>query len=85
MKILTLEDKIYSNWMFDELEHTSLIDESDIIVFTGGEDVSPDVYGESRVHKLTNSNKSRDNKETYYFEKGFESNKFMIGICRGLN
>lgn len=52
----------------------------DLILFTGGEDVNPEMYGE-KVGKKTYINNKRDSKEIddYYKFKGIP----MLGICRG--
>jgi gamma-glutamyl-gamma-aminobutyrate hydrolase PuuD len=54
---------------------------ADLIQFTGGEDVSPHLYGES-VHPLTHHSLSRDDKEKAIFDKWHKKKK-MAGICRG--
>lgn len=56
--------------------------ETDLICFTGGEDVSPCLYGEKR-HRATYHNLQRDFKEIPYFEYGLNNNIPMVGICRG--
>lgn len=54
----------------------------DLILFTGGEDVSPNYYGEN-VGKNTHNNQVRDNLEGQIFNY-FRSNKIpKLGICRG--
>lgn len=55
---------------------------ADLVCFTGGEDVSPDLYGESK-HPKTNSWSSRDKKEKALFDKCLDIGKPMVGICRG--
>jgi gamma-glutamyl-gamma-aminobutyrate hydrolase PuuD len=51
-------------------------------VFTGGSDVTPEVYGETRCSK-TCCNPLRDEAEKKVFEKCVELNIPMFGICRG--
>lgn len=53
----------------------------DLVLFTGGEDVDPQYYGE-KIGKHTHINKSRDSKEVDTFYK-FKNNSFLLGICRG--
>jgi putative glutamine amidotransferase len=64
------------------VERTSQIKKTDVdlILFTGGEDVNPEMYGE-KVGKKTYIDKKRDAKEIddYYKFKGIP----MLGICRG--
>lgn len=62
-------------------ECVSTIAEADIIQFTGGEDVSPVLYGEAS-HAKTYNNKDRDDRESKIFEQNI-GKKPMIGICRG--
>lgn len=54
----------------------------DLICFTGGEDVSPCLYGEKQ-HPATYHNLQRDFKEIPYFEYGLNNSIPMVGICRG--
>jgi GMP synthase-like glutamine amidotransferase len=53
----------------------------DLVLFTGGEDVDPQYYGE-KIGKYTHINRSRDSKEVDTFYK-FKNNSFLLGICRG--
>jgi hypothetical protein len=64
-----------NNW-----EVIDSIEDADLIQFTGGEDVSPMLYGEVK-HPRTYCNPSRDQKEADVFFKHFETAK--AGICRG--
>ena len=54
----------------------------DLIVFTGGEDVDPEIYEEKR-HKKTFCNLSRDLDEQLYFNVAIDKQIPMFGICRG--
>lgn len=56
------------------------IDHADIVVFTGGEDVSPALYGEMKL-ELSHCNPKRDAYEQQVFNEN--SSKFFVGICRG--
>lgn len=55
-------------------------DDADLIVFTGGADVSPHIYGETKL-PCTHSDYPRDLKCGELYKK-FEG-KMKIGICRG--
>lgn len=63
-------------------EVTADFDSADLIQFTGGEDVSPHLYGEER-HPSTYNSEARDRKEIEVFERAQDANKPMAGICRG--
>lgn len=54
---------------------------ADIVVFTGGEDVDPLLYGATKDPK-TFSNLERDLYEKAMFEK-ITPNQLVIGVCRG--
>ena len=57
------------------------IHKSDIILFTGGEDVTPSFYG-AIEHKTTYYNTTRDNYEMEIFKK-IPLGVLKVGICRG--
>ncbi|MEG1495444.1 MAG: gamma-glutamyl-gamma-aminobutyrate hydrolase family protein [Romboutsia sp.] len=57
------------------------IEEADIIIFTGGEDVDPSLYN-CKKHFTTYSNIDRDNAEIKEFKK-IKNNQLVIAICRG--
>ncbi|HRP36180.1 MAG TPA: gamma-glutamyl-gamma-aminobutyrate hydrolase family protein [Candidatus Dojkabacteria bacterium] len=54
--------------------------EPDLIVFTGGADVDPSMYGEEKLPE-TSSNIERDNREKKIFDEF--KNVPKVGICRG--
>lgn len=54
---------------------------ADLIQFTGGEDVTPEIYGEKNTH--SGNSLRRDLQEAGYFAIAKRMNKFMAGICRG--
>lgn len=56
-------------------------EDADAIQFTGGEDVSPMLYGEVR-HPSTGNNPRRDDYEANIFYR-YVGEKAMLGICRG--
>lgn len=69
----------YASWIKDsELVDTQ--EQADIVLFTGGEDVDPSIYGHSNISSYTN--KTRDIKEKAIFEK-MKPTQLALGICRG--
>lgn len=58
------------------------IKEADLVQFTGGEDVSPCLYGEER-HPYTGDSIERDLYEAGYFAFARRMGIAMAGICRG--
>ncbi len=73
-------DTRYANWMNGTIVET--LDEAEMVVFTGGEDVHPDLYNEP-VGARTYTNKKRDIFEQQMFKDAVAKNKKIIGICRG--
>lgn len=55
---------------------------ADMVLFTGGEDVSPSLYGDYQ-HAYTGNNPARDNNEAQIFSSCVDRNIPMVGICRG--
>lgn len=63
-------------------EQVSLIEACDFVVFTGGADINPAIYGE-KPHRSVYFNEDRDRYEmnAYHVSKGLK--KAFLGICRG--
>lgn len=59
------------------------IEEADLVVFTGGADVDPALYGE-KPHHSTHISKSRDERDIEAFNKCIKDGIPMFGVCRGL-
>lgn len=57
------------------------IEDANIVLFTGGEDVDPSFYG-CEKHYTTYSNIERDKYEKAIFDK-IKPNQLALGICRG--
>lgn len=70
----------YANWMQGSIVHR--MSEADFVVFTGGEDVSPALYGEPH-HPKTYINALRDTREEREFKQARALGKKLVGICRG--
>lgn len=58
------------------------VEQSDVVVFVGGEDVTPSIYGED-LHPTTSFNIERDELEQSVYGKALQYGKPMVGICRG--
>jgi len=56
---------------------------ADCLVFTGGEDVSPALYGEERIPKVPSTNDDRDKRELAAYRYALTNGIPMVGICRG--
>ncbi len=56
----------------------------DGILFTGGHDVNPSIYGAEESAKCGQPCKMRDEMEGYLLDKCLGDNKPLLGICRGI-
>ena len=75
-------DRSYAELFLDEIKIVKDIKDANVVLFTGGEDVHPDFYGED-VGRLTSTNKKRDEIELALFKEARKYNKLCVGICRG--
>lgn len=62
----------------------SLADSLDGMLFSGGPDVDPSVYGASRELECGNSNPMRDTLERALLKRCLERETPILGICRGI-
>jgi len=61
---------------------TNSLEDANTVCFTGGEDVTPALYGDFR-HPYTGNNVHRDTVEDQIFGKCLANKIPMVGICRG--
>ena len=61
-----------------------IVETFDGFLFTGGQDVSPSLYGMEDVTGTIVSCPKRDEVETLLLKKALEADKPILGICRGL-
>ncbi len=54
-----------------------------LVMFTGGADVSPSLYGHTSPKHMCGANTARDLEEVSVFDLALNHNIPMIGICRG--
>ena len=83
-KVFTVNSNAEYDRMFlnEGWTKVNTIKEADLIQFTGGEDVSPELYKQKR-HPKTKSNMERDKREAIIFSFALTNNIPMVGICRG--
>ena len=72
----------YASFM-NNYELVNNLEDANIVLFTGGEDVTPEFYKEER-HPRTYCNPERDKREKEVFDKIDPSKQIAVGICRGL-
>ena len=56
----------------------------DGFLLTGGQDISPELYGDTKRYRSVKTCPTRDNMEEYILERAVELDKPLLGICRGL-
>jgi len=61
-----------------------VVEMCDGFLFTGGQDVSPELYGEKPLEGLVECCVMRDSMELYVLEKALRADKPVLGICRGV-
>lgn len=55
-----------------------------LIVFTGGSDVTPELYGDTSPNSVCHCNSERDQMEKEVYNYGQQRGIKMVGICRGM-
>ena len=68
----------------NEQELDQLTDLCGGFLFTGGHDVSPEIYGETPLPGLVDICRKRDAMETLVLKKAMAADKPILGICRGI-
>ena len=62
---------------------TSELEGVDVVLFTGGIDINPEVYKEKRSLYVNNIDRVRDANETVVYKRAIEKGIPVAGICRG--
>lgn len=81
-----LFDRVDSVWPPKFLrpgEQNPLPDENSVLLFEGGTDIDPTLYGESLGAHTQEPDKARDEWEKAYFDAAIAAGAGMIGVCRG--
>ena len=68
----------------DEAEIDRIVELCDGILFAGGPDVVPHLYGEDVLNETVETQKERDDAETALFCKAFDRGLPILGIYRGM-
>lgn len=71
----------YVNFI-ENVQLVEKLEDAQLVVFTGGEDVTPSLYG-CKKHRTTYSNLKRDQDEQAIFNKIDPKKQVCLGICRG--
>lgn len=70
--------------ILDETLVNEYVEMCDGVLFTGGEDVNPNLYKEDITHEMHGYSKVRDDFETLLLKAALDKNKPILGICRGM-
>jgi len=68
----------------EETDIEELLNMCDGILLTGGQDVTPQIYGEERLEQCGESCDARDIMDTMFLLAALQQNKPILGICRGI-
>jgi len=68
---------------FDVNEFYSKPEDFKLVMFTGGEDVSPELYGDTSPRRVCQNSWKRDMEELDIFNSAIKHGIKMTGICRG--
>jgi len=71
----------YANWISNNVVNS--VEEADLVLITGGEDINPRIYGE-QPHSSTWYNIRRDEIELTAIKEAIQQEKFLWGTCRGI-
>lgn len=84
MNVLIISGNSSYHLLFRGLGHKIVedVNSADLVVFTGGEDVTP-AYYDAKAHPLTGNNPIRDAHEALIFDAAKQKGVPMVGICRG--
>ena len=67
-----------------ESDANQMAETCDGFLFTGGQDVSPELYGMKDATGTIVASPERDKLESLLFSKALQADKAVLGICRGL-
>lgn len=69
-----------ATWI-EDVEVVRDIEKAQVVVFTGGEDINPSIYGQE-AHETTYFNENRDRREIEAYNK-IRPDQLIVSICRG--
>ena len=82
MKVFVVGPSTGYSRFIEDLELVDDMKDAQVVLFTGGEDINPELYG-CKKHQSTWFNKKRDDFEVESFKK-VASDQLCVGVCRGL-
>lgn len=82
MKVYVVGGANYYVNFIENVEIVNNLEDAQLVVFTGGEDVTPSFYG-CKKHRTTYNNPERDREEENIFLKINPKTQVVYGCCRG--
>lgn len=70
--------------VMEEEEMDRYLDMVDVVILTGGEDISPFLYEEEPLAETNELNIERDRSEYRFIQKAFAIKKPTLAVCRGM-
>lgn len=83
MKIYVVGGNNYYVNFIKDVEIVDNLEDAQLVVFTGGEDVTPSLYG-CKKYSTTFCNPRRDKEEWEIFKRINPKTQIVYGCCRGL-
>jgi gamma-glutamyl-gamma-aminobutyrate hydrolase PuuD len=81
MKTYVVGNSVNYARFIENVELVDKIEDAELVIFTGGEDVTPRLYG-CKKHATTYNNERRDKEEKKVFDS-IRPDQLVLGICRG--
>ena len=81
MKVFVVGPSVGYSRFIEDLELVDDMKDAQVVLFTGGEDINPELYG-CKKHPSTWFNTKRDQFEVESFKK-VASDQLCVGVCRG--
>ncbi len=79
--VLVLGPDYYAEWL-GVVNMVNKVEEADLVFFTGGHDVGPELY-EEKPHPSVYANEKRDDVEIDVYVEAVQFGVPMLGVCRG--
>jgi GMP synthase-like glutamine amidotransferase len=76
-------DTMINDMMVSGLAIPTGLRDADIVIFSGGTDISPKLYNDVSHPKTQRSDNERDRVEQAAFQLAVQKKKLCVGICRG--
>lgn len=76
-------DKLIEKMMEEACAVRTGLGTADIVIFSGGTDINPRLYHQTKLDKTQNPDLDRDRIEQAVYHAAVAKKKYIVGICRG--